>query len=206
MIIAIDGPSGAGKGTVATYLAIKFNLHKLDTGLLYRALALKIIDLGISLSNQEDIITQTHKITLEDTLLPGLKKETVANIASQVGAIPEVREIMDKIQRDFAYGSHEGFDGVILDGRDIGTVICPDADIKIFLTANEDVRAQRRAIEETSSTTTISKMMQERDQRDSTRQKSPLNAAKDAFIIDTSHLTIDEVCQKAAYYIEKYIK
>lgn len=205
MIIAIDGPSGAGKGTVAAFLAAKYNLHKLDTGLLYRALASKMLKQGISTSDQSAVIKLAQGIVLEDTLRQGLKTEIVAGLASQIAVIHEVREIMNHLQRKFAQGRHKGFDGVILDGRDIGTVICPNAHIKIYLTASQEVRALRRAKEEsTGCPETITKMMEERDQRDFSRENAPLNAAKDAIIIDTSNLSIDELCQKAAYYIEKY--
>lgn len=205
MIIAIDGPSGAGKGTVAAFLAAKYNLHKLDTGLLYRALASKILEQGISTSDQSAVIKLAQGIVLEDTLRQGLKTEIVAGLASQIAVIHEVREIMNHLQRKFAQGRHKGFDGVILDGRDIGTVICPNAHVKIYLTASQEVRALRRAKEEsTGCPETITKMMEERDQRDFSRENAPLNAAKDAIIIDTSNLSIDELCQKAAYYIEKY--
>ncbi len=206
MIIAIDGPSGAGKGTVAAYLAAKFNLHKLDTGLFYRALASLMIEQNISPTEVEKIITLAEYITLEDTNRPGLRTEVVAALASKIAVIPQVREIMNRHQRDFAQKKHEGYDGVILDGRDIGTVICPDADIKIFLTASQEVRALRRAKEEAVGChKALTKMMEERDQRDFSRESAPLNAAKDAIIIDTSHLSIDELCEKAAYYIENLI-
>ena len=205
MIIAIDGPSGAGKGTVAAFLAAKYNLHKLDTGFLYRALASKMLEQNISVADEASIMELARGIVLEDTHRPGLKTEIVAGLASQIAVIPGVREIMNHLQREFAQGKHAGYDGVILDGRDIGTVICPDAHVKIYLTASQEVRALRRAKEESAGcTVTITKMMEERDQRDFSRETAPLNAAKDAIIIDTSNLSIDELCQKAAYYIEKY--
>lgn len=205
MIIAIDGPSGAGKGTVAAYLAEKYNLHKLDTGLLYRALASKMLEQDIKVSNEKTILSLANQITLEDTHRPGLKTEAVAGLASQIAVIGDVRETLNRLQRDFAHGTHKGYDGVILDGRDIGTVICPEADVKIYLTASQEIRAFRRAKEESAGCQqTITKMMEERDQRDFSRETAPLNAAKDAIIIDTSNLSIDELCQKAAYYIEKH--
>lgn len=207
MIITIDGPSGAGKGTVAAYLATKYNLHKLDTGLLYRALAAILLERHMDLEDTKSIIDLAQAIKIDDTNREGLRTETVAALASKIAAIPEVREILNKIQRDFAHGNHEGYRGVVLDGRDIGTVICPESPCKIYLTASQEVRALRR-VKETSTHSTpehkIKNMMEERDKRDSTRAVAPLNAAPDAFIIDTSHLTIDEVCEKAAYYIENF--
>jgi cytidylate kinase len=205
VIITIDGPSGAGKGTVATYLALRYNLHQLDTGLLYRALAASMVERGIDESAQGEIINLAKDITIADTRRDGLKTETVAALASKVAAIPEVREILNRVQRDFAYAEHPGYRGVILDGRDVGTVICPDAPCKIYLTACQDIRAIRRMKEEgETSPHVVEKMMAERDKRDANRQVAPLNAAPDAFIIDTSHLTVAEVCERAAHYIENF--
>lgn len=215
MIITIDGPSGAGKGTVAQYLAEKYNLHKLDTGLLYRALAAVLIEKNISEDQIDDIIEQSRYITIDDTLRSGLRQESVAALASKIAVIPDVRANLLIVQREFAYGQHEGYNGVVLDGRDIGTAVCPDAPCKIYLTASEEVRAFRRSKEEKTALLSphpidnahmdkIRNMMAERDQRDLSRSVAPLNAAPDAFLIDTSHLTIDEVCEKAAYYIENF--
>lgn len=213
VIITIDGPSGAGKGTVAHYLAEKYNLHKLDTGLLYRALAAILLEKNICAHQPEDIIEECRHITLDDIKREGLRQESVAALASKIAAIPEVRAILLTIQQDFAYSHHEGYNGVILDGRDTGTAVCPDATCKIYLTASEEVRAFRRSKEEKGPSLSphsadkihlekIQSMMAERDKRDSSRATAPLNVAPDAFLIDTSHLTIDEVCAKAAYYIE----
>lgn len=209
MIITIDGPSGAGKGTVAEFLATRYNLHKLDTGLLYRALASILLEHQIEPEDVNSIVDLAQKIRIEDTKRDGLRTEIVAALASKIAVIPEVRSILNQIQRDFAYGKHEGFRGTILDGRDIGTVICPESPCKIYLTASQEVRANRRSKEEVMnkaplSSDNIKNMMEERDRRDSTRSVAPLNAAPDAFLIDTSYLTIDEVCERAAYYIENF--
>ncbi len=204
MIITIDGPSGAGKGTVAKYLAERFNLKKLDTGLLYRALAQRIIHHYESLDfeNHDLIIELAQKITIEDVNLPGLRTEEVASLASQIATIPEVREILGKLQRQFAYSSPSPYQGVILDGRDIGTVICPDASCKIYLTARDEIRVERRHLQLNSAAAEkVKDFMKVRDQRDQSRSVAPLAAAPDAYIIDTSDLTIEQVCSMAANYI-----
>jgi len=204
VIIAIDGPSGAGKGTVAHYLAKKFNLKILDTGLLYRALAKSAIGQGLNDQDTHQIIDLAKSITINHTQQDGLRDEAVAGLASKIAAIPEVREILNTLQRDFAHSNPGNQAGVILDGRDIGTVICPEADCKIYLTADQEIRALRRTQQEGNiCQIEVQRLMSERDKRDSTRQTAPLNAAKDAYIIDTTHLTIDEVCQKASYYVQK---
>lgn len=204
VIIAIDGPSGAGKGTVAHYLAQKFNFKILDTGLLYRALAKEALQQGLTTDQPQQIMELAQRITIESTTENGLRSEEVAAMASKIAVIPEVRAVLNNLQRDFAHADPGDFAGIILDGRDIGTVICPDADCKIYLTADQEIRALRRMQQEGNiCAVKVQEMMVERDKRDSSRNTAPLNAAKDAYIIDTSHLSIDEVCQKAAYYVQK---
>lgn len=204
VIIAIDGPSGAGKGTVAHYLANKFNLKILDTGLLYRVVAKQVIQQNLTADQHAEIIDMAQTVCVEDITQEGLRGENVAAMASQVAIIPEIRTILNQIQRDFAASDPGDHAGIILDGRDIGTVIYPDADCKIYLTADQEIRALRRMKQDGNiCQTEIQQMMAERDKRDTSRITAPLNAAKDAYIIDTTHLSIDEVCQKAAYYVQK---
>ncbi|WP_032113217.1 (d)CMP kinase [Candidatus Paracaedibacter symbiosus] len=211
MIITIDGPAGAGKGTVARFLAEKYNLKKLDTGLLYRALAKEVIASNLDpQTHATEIVALARQISIESTNQEDLRTEIVANMASKIASSPEVRKILNQLQRDFAHGDPSPFKGVILDGRDIGTVICPEADCKIFLTASSEVRAMRRNKEgggTPHSHGEISKIMVERDTRDQNRKVAPLSAAENAHIIDTTHLTIDEVCSRAAYYVDQlYLK
>lgn len=206
VIIAIDGPSGAGKGTVSAYLANKFNLKYLDTGLLYRALAAKALEGNVAAEDAEKLTELAVTVTADDTNLGNLRTEAVAAMASKIAAHPDVRQILNQVQRDFAYADPSPHKGVILDGRDIGTVICPDADCKFYLTACPTVRAQRRTLESDAATDqkTVKQMMAERDQRDSGRQHAPLTTAADAIILDTTDLPIDEACSITAQYVEKF--
>lgn len=208
MIIAVDGPAGAGKGTISGYLAIKFDLIYLDTGLLYRALAKAVLYKNVDPTNAEAVANIAREITIEDVQDPDLRGEEIAAIASKVAVIEEARKILDKFQRDFCQSVKAPYKGAILDGRDIGTVICPEATGKLFITARSEIRNQRRMLETqiTSKETkedlsAIAKKIAERDTRDSTRKIAPLTPAPDAFIIDTSDLTIEEACTKAAEYV-----
>lgn len=204
MIIAIDGPAGAGKGTVAGYLAMKFNLLHLDTGLIYRALAKAVIRENVNPGDVASVTNIAQTVTIRDINAPDLRNENIAAIASQVAVIPEVRQILTELQRNFSRSVTPPYQGVILDGRDIGTVICPEAPCKLFITARPEIRNQRRLLEtqgDSENLTSIAAKIAERDNRDSTRQIAPLTPAPDAYIIDTSDLTIDEVCAKAALYV-----
>ncbi|WP_414897172.1 (d)CMP kinase [Rhodovulum sp. YEN HP10] len=184
--VAIDGPAAAGKGTISRAVAAHFGFAHLDTGLLYRAVGARMLD-GL------DPVEAARTLRREVLERGDLRAPEVAQAASKVAAIPEVRAALVDFQRAFA--ARAG--GAVLDGRDIGTVICPDAPAKLFVTASDEVRAERRFLElrqkgvETSLEEVLAEM-RERDARDSARATAPLRPAEDAVILDTSRLGIDE--------------
>jgi CMP/dCMP kinase len=198
MIIAIDGPAASGKGTLARRLAAYFNLPHLDTGLLYRATARALIDHGRNLRDTRAAVAAARGLALTDFDENQLRGRDMGEAASIVGAIPEVREALVSLQRDFA--KRPG--GAVLDGRDIGTIICPDADVKIFVTATPEARATRRALElkgngERVDYAAVLDDIRKRDERDAGRAAAPLRAAADAFILDTTTLDIDAAFARA---------
>lgn len=183
--VAIDGPAAAGKGTISKAVAAHFDLAHLDTGLLYRVVGARML-LG------EDPITAAQNLVAGDLDNPDLRTAEVAQAASRVAVIPEVRAALLDFQRAFARRSG----GAVLDGRDIGTVICPRAEAKLFVTASAEVRAQRRLAELTeggfqTDFDTVLADVQARDDRDMNRADAPLRPAEDAVILDTSDLSID---------------
>jgi CMP/dCMP kinase len=203
MIIAIDGPAASGKGTLARRLAAHYGLPHLDSGLLYRAVAKALLDAGAPLGDVGQAVAAARAI--EPTALKAdvLKDRTVGDAASVVAAIPEVREALAGVQRNFAANPA----GAVIDGRDIGTVIAPDADVKIFVTASERARVSRRraefavqglSIDESAVLTDIRR----RDARDRSRQVSPLQPAADAHLLDTTHLDIDAAVRAAIDIVE----
>jgi cytidylate kinase len=197
MIIAVDGPVAAGKGTLARRLAEALDCAYLDTGSLYRAVAARILAAG---GNPEDPATAegaARALTPADLERGDLRLEQVGQAASQVAAIPAVREALLAFQRDFAAAPPKGRSGAVLDGRDIGTVVCPDADMKFFLTASVEARATRRHKEliargEQSIYARVLQDLRERDARDSGRATAPLRPADDAVRLDTSGMDADE--------------
>lgn len=199
MIIAIDGPAGAGKGTLGRRLAAHLGYAYLDTGLLYRAVGAALVESGAA---PDDVARATAIAeTLQAAAVvshPRLRTERVGNAASAVAAMPGVRAALLAFQRRFAAHPPGGADGAVLDGRDIGTVICPDADLKLYITAGSQARARRRfeelrAAGEPSIYAEILKDVEERDKRDSGRAEAPLKPADDALVIDTTHLNADDV-------------
>ena len=190
-VVAIDGPAAAGKGTVSKAVAEHFGFAHLDTGLLYRVVGrVALENVGPSLDEAE-VISLLTKVTEADLKRDDLRTAAVAQAASKVAVIPEVRSALINFQRKFA--ARAG--GAVLDGRDIGTVICPDADVKLFVTAVAEVRAQRRYEEllgrgEKTSYETVLENVKARDARDSERAVAPLVAADDAITIDTSEMSI----------------
>jgi cytidylate kinase len=203
MIIAIDGPAASGKGTIARQIAAVYGLHHLDTGLLYRAVAKAMLDAGYP---PDDAARATEAATaLDPTKFEdyALKLAPITEAASVVAAIPQVRQALMNYQRGFATKPP----GAVLDGRDIGTVIAPGADVKLFVVASPEVRAKRRALElrargETADEGEVLADLLRRDERDSRRTAAPLMQAPDAHLLDTTHLGIDAAFRAAVDIIE----
>lgn len=196
IIIALDGPAAAGKGTLGRRLAAAFDLAYLDTGSLYRAVAAKLVAAGGDPSDMATAATAADNLTVADLDRPDLRAEGVAAAASKVSAFEPVRAALLAFQRDFARNPPGGRQGAVLDGRDIGTVVCPDACAKLFVTASLEERARRRHEElrgrgEDSIYDDVLRDMQERDARDAGRDTAPLTAAADAERLDTSDMGAD---------------
>ncbi|MBT3360525.1 MAG: (d)CMP kinase [Rhodospirillales bacterium] len=207
MIIAIDGPAASGKGTLAHRIAEHLDLALLDTGLLYRAVGLKTIRGGAAPDDMEAATKAAETLDFSELSDPELRADAAAQAASKVGAVPAVRRALLEFQRTFASDPPEGRQGAVLDGRDIGTVVCPDADAKIFVSASVEVRAERRLKELRERGleaihTRVLQEMKERDNRDASRAVSPLEPAEDAFLLDTSELDPDEVFTEALNFIK----
>jgi cytidylate kinase len=203
VVIAVDGPAASGKGTIARALAKHFNLPHMDTGLLYRAVALNLFRFGGDPGNEFEAMRATDltSVSLDD---PDLRSEIVGSIASRISAYPSVREKLLERQRRFA--GQRG--GAVLDGRDIGTVIAPDADIKLFVTASVEVRARRRLAELLSRGISahlddVIIDLRARDERDSSRTAAPLAQAADAIPLDTSEMESDQAVAAAIDLVEK---
>ena len=208
-VITIDGPSGSGKGTLSQLLAKKIGFHLLDSGALYRLVALAALKQGVNIQDEQQVekvaaqldvrfdITAEHtRILLSDEdVTRAIRSEIISMNASVVAAYPGVREALLKRQRDFRQ-----LPGLVADGRDMGTTVFPDADIKIFLTASAEARAQRRYKQlvekgEPVDINALIKDIQERDERDSKRTVSPLKPAADAILLDSTQMTIEEVLE-----------
>jgi len=204
--IAIDGPAASGKGTLARRIADYYHLRHLDTGLTYRAVAHMMLREGWPLDDKAHAIAAAAEVDLGKLDNRGLSAHVVADAASKVAVIPEVRRILVDKQRAFAGQSG----GAVLDGRDIGTVVCPDADVKLYVTASAEVRAMRRTrdIESRGGTadhTEILADIRRRDERDMGRADSPLRPAADAHLLDTSEMSIEAAFQAARAIVDMAI-
>ena len=203
MIIAIDGPAASGKGTIARQIASVYGLHHLDTGLLYRAVAKAMLDAGYPPDDAKQATEIAIRLDPKKYEENALKLLPITEAASVVAAIPQVREALINYQREFAMRPP----GAVLDGRDIGTVIAPGADVKLFVVASPEVRAARRLLElrargETADERDVLADLLRRDERDSRRTAAPLKAAPDAHLLDTTHLGIDAAFRAAVDIIE----
>ena len=206
VVIAVDGPAASGKGTLSNSLANHFDFARLDTGLIYRALGLKVLGDGTDASDKQKVILLANQVSFDDLNQENLRSEKVGAVASRLAAIPDVRGVLRKFQRDFAVHPPAEKSGVVLDGRDIGTIVCPNANFKIFLIADKDVRATRRfkELQERGLRAIYSQILRDivdRDARDSLRSVAPLEPAKDAFVLDTSKLSVDATFVAVLRYI-----
>ena len=199
IVIAIDGPAASGKGTISKAISEKLQFNYLDTGKLYRAIGARYLE-------GYPPVVAAQSLDSKDLDKYDLQKQEIAQAASEIALIPEVRAALLKFQRDFS----QKMPGAVLDGRDIGTIVCPDAKIKIFLTASLEARAKRRYIELHKNDQKISfkrilEQIRERDERDQNRSSSPMVAASDAKIFDTSELSINEAVDEVYFYIQTRI-
>ena len=206
MIVAIDGPAASGKGTIAKKLAEYFNLSYLDTGVLYRAVALQMLTKGMNEKDSQSAEKVARQVSIASIDHTGIRTRAVSDLASKIATIPGVREELLDRQRRFAQNPDPGKDGAILDGRDIGTVVCPHADFKIFIMADLEIRAKRRWKELLQSDPTVIycevlEEMRSRDERDTNRKDAPLAVTSGALVIDTSNKSIDVSFNEAKSWI-----
>ena len=209
MVIAIDGPAAAGKGTLAKRIAAHFDFKYLDTGSLYRGVGLKVVQMGGDPNNEDDALAAAQQLEFDDLDGDELRTAQAGENASIVAQMPSVRKEMLGFQRRFAQAAKISKGGCVLDGRDIGTVVCPDAEIKLFVTASAQVRAQRRHDEllgrnEQSNYETVLADLKLRDKRDTERRVAPLVPAQDAHLLDTSKLDIETAFQTAIDIINSH--
>ena len=206
MIIAIDGTLASGKGTIARRLSGWFGLPHMDTGQLYRATGVSALNQNIDFDDPVALAEAARTLDLNDFLEDHLRTAEAGQAASKVAAVPAVRAALLDLQRAFAHQAK----GAVLDGRDIGTVVCPDADVKLWVDASVEARATRRWKELTSKGETLSlddmiAQLKERDERDRNRSDAPMIAAADSVLIDTTDLTIDAAVDKARAAVEAVI-
>ena len=215
-VIAIDGPAASGKGTLARRLAKTLGYAHMDTGALYRAVAFEVLEAGGDPENEAEALAgcvalaeklggPTGTLALAN---PDLRSEECGAAASKVASIQLVRDALLDIQKDFAVNPGEGYEGAVLDGRDVGTIICPDAPLKFYITASDEIRAERRMKELQSLGKVVTKGdvledMRARDARDKAREAAPLRVADDAIVLDTSDMDADQVLETALEYVTK---
>ena len=206
-VIAIDGPAASGKGTLSRKLASALNFAHMDTGALYRAVAFEVVMRNTEPLDAVQILQA--KLKTEDPLNnPDLRRDEIGGKASEIAALQQVRDALIDVQKAFALMPADGYDGAILDGRDIGTMICPDAPLKLYITANDEIRAKRRLKELQLkgldvTYITVLEEMRARDARDMGRETAPLKPAADAVIIDSSDLDADEMLEIAMNHVRQ---
>nr|WP_229819084.1 (d)CMP kinase [Kordiimonas sediminis] len=208
MIIAIDGPAAAGKGTLARRLAREFNFAYLDTGSLYRAVGLSLLRAGVDPADEDAAVAASADLAPALLSDPALRDEATGGAASVVAAMPMVRSNLLEFQRNFAQHPPDDKAGAVLDGRDVGTVVCPDAPVKLFVTASPEERARRRTDELLAKGQAVDfgeilADVKARDARDSGRKDAPLKPAEDALLLDTTNLDIDAVFLRAKALVQK---
>ena len=206
-VVAIDGPAAAGKGTISKAVAERFGFAHLDTGLLYRAVGKRALDQGRGVIDEGLAELVARELSEADLARPGLRTAVVAKAASRVAAMPGVRAALLDFQRRFS--QREG--GAVLDGRDIGTVICPKADVKLYVTASDEARAVRRHAELAArgEETTVDRVLADqkaRDAQDAARDAAPMRQAEDAHLLDTTDLSISDAVARAAEIIEQALR
>ncbi len=207
-VIAVDGPAASGKGTVSRQIADALSFAFMDTGALYRAVGYEVLARKGGLECEQDALQGVAALQLPDCLDNiELREDRIGNAASKVAAMPAVRAALLEVQRNFAVNPGNGYKGAVLDGRDIGTVVCPDAQLKLYVTADIEIRAERRTKELQSRGLDVTKAsvledMRVRDARDSGREAAPMRPADDAIVIDTSNLSASEVIAQALEYAQ----
>ncbi len=210
MIIAVDGPAASGKGTLARRLAKHYGLAHLDSGLLYRATALQVLLAGGNPADPKDAVAGAQRVRPDQLADQRLKEERIAEAASLVAAIPAVRATLLAFQREFTRNPPGGAKGAVLDGRDIGTVVCPDAAAKLFVTASLEARAMRRfkELQAGGAPAIYQRVLQDmklRDARDQERKIAPLVRAADAFELDTTALDADAAFDAAVRFVTRQL-